>query len=394
MTRERRLFLWAVVLAVLVGLLAVLNDVLTPFVAGMAVAYFLDPLADRLERMGASRTLATSLILAGFFAFAVVLVVVLIPPLQAQVVGLLARVPDLLAAIHDQAKPIIERVQARISADGMAQLQEAARAYAGQAAKLLTKLIAGLWSGGMAVFNILSLMVITPLVSFYLLRDWDLIVARVDDLLPRDAAPTIRAQVAEIDRTIAGFVRGQATVCLILGAFYAVGLTAVGLDFGLLVGLGTGLISFIPYFGMAVGLVVGMGIAIAQFGSDWVSIALVAGVFAAGQVLEGFFLTPKLVGDKVGLHPVWVILALMAGGALFGFTGVLLAVPVAAVIGVMLRFSISHYEHSRLYHGHDWLPEVAGEGADAGRAGAVAAADAEADTAADTEADRGSEKAG
>jgi len=358
MTRERRLLIWLVVLAVIVGLLTVLNDVLTPFVAGMAVAYFLDPLADRLEKMGASRTVATSLILAGFFLIVTVLLLILIPPLQAQVVGLLIRLPDLIAAVQDRITPVIESIQAKMSDDNVAKLQEAAQAYAGQAAKLLTKLVAGIWSGGMALFELLSLAVIMPLVSFYLLRDWDLIVGRVDALLPRDAAPTIREQITEIDGTIAGFVRGQATVCLILGTFYAIGLTVVGLDFGLLVGLGTGLISFIPYIGMAVGLLVGMGIAIAQFGSDWLPIVMVAAVFGAGQVIEGFFLTPKLVGDKVGLHPVWVILALMAGGALFGFTGVLLAVPVAAVIGVMIRFSLTQYKDSRLYHGHDWVPEM------------------------------------
>ncbi|MCB2103016.1 MAG: AI-2E family transporter [Rhodobacterales bacterium] len=360
MTRERRLLILLAVLAGGLYLLSLLSGVLAPFVAGMAVAYFLDPLADRLEAKGASRTLATGLILAFFFLVLVGLLFALAPLLQEQVVGLLTRLPDLMVALRDQIAPLFDSLKTRLSAEDMQKLGSAASAYVGQGAQVVSKLLLRLWNGGLAVLEVLSLIVIMPLVSFYLLRDWDAIVAKVDSLLPRDMAPTVRRQVVEIDRTIAGFVRGQATVCLALGAFYAIGLTLVGLDFGLLVGLGTGLISFIPYFGMALGLTVGFGIALAQF-SDWMPIALVAGVFGAGQVLEGFFLTPKLVGDKVGLHPVWVILALMAGGSLFGFTGVLLAVPVAAVIGVMIRFTAQQYLDSRLFHGHDWTPEAHGE---------------------------------
>jgi predicted PurR-regulated permease PerM len=209
-----------------------------------------------------------------------------------------------------------------------------------------------------ALFQLISLVVITPLVSFYLLRDWDRIVERIDAYLPRGSAPAIHDQFGKIDRTLAGFIRGQATVCLILGAFYAVGLSLVGLEFGLLIGLGTGLISFIPYFGMMVGLAVGISVALAQF-SGLGSVALVAAVFAVGQVAEGNFLTPKLVGDRVGLHPVWVIFALLAGGTLFGFTGILLAVPAAAVIGVLVRFTLESYRDSRLYEG---LGDDAGDG--------------------------------
>ena len=194
----------------------------------------------------------------------------------------------------------------------------------------------------------LRLLVITPLVAFYLLRDWDRIVARIDSLLPSRIRPIVREQAKEIDDILAGFVRGQATVCLLLGVFYAVGLSLAGLDFGVIVGLGTGLISFIPYFGMTIGLVTGMGIAVAQF-ADWVPIAIVAGVFAVGQVLEGNVITPRLVGNRVRLHPVWVIFAVLAGGALFGFTGILLALPAAAVIGVLVRFAVSRYQGSSLF---------------------------------------------
>lgn len=342
--------LWAGLagLAVFCLLLYLLRGVLMPFVAGMAVAYFLDPVADRLERAGCSRTLAVSLITAAFFLGAVLLLALLIPVVQVQVSGFFERVPGYVDALRGHLSPLIERLLAALPAGELEKLRAAAGAQAGTAVEWMGDLFKGVLSGGVALVNLVSLVVIMPLVAFYMLRDWDRIVAGIDNLLPRRLAPTVREQAAEIDRTLAAFVRGQATVCLLLGVFYAVGLSLVGLEFGLIVGLGTGLISFIPYFGMGLGLVVGMGIAFAQF-SDWLPIALTAGVFAAGQVIEGNFLTPRLVGGKVGLHPVWVIFAVMAGGALMGFTGVILSIPVAATVGVLVRFAVRRYRQSRLY---------------------------------------------
>ena len=348
MTREMRAVAWLAGIGVFVFLLSLLSGVLMPFVAGLAVAYFLDPLADRLEKWGCSRVVATSLITALFFLLAVGLAVLLFPLLHAQVMAFVARVPHYAEVLREQAGPILEHLQASLPADAVERLRGAAGTYAGEAIQWVGSLLKNLLSGGVALLNVLSLLVITPLVTFYLLRDWDRIVARVDTLLPRRAAPTIRDQVREIDRILAGFMRGQATVCLLLGLFYAVGLTLVGLDFGLLVGLGTGLISFVPYFGMLVGLATGLGIAFVQF-ADLSSVALVAVVFAAGQVIEGYALTPRLVGDRVGLHPVWILFALLAGGALFGFTGVMLAIPVAAVIGVLVRFALDRYVKGPLY---------------------------------------------
>jgi predicted PurR-regulated permease PerM len=348
MTREMRAIAWLVGISVFAFLLSLLSSVLMPFVAGMAVAYFLDPLADRLEKWGCSRVVATSLITALFFLLAAGVAVLLFPLLQAQVVAFISRVPHYAEVLREQAAPVLEHLQSNLPPDAVERLRGAAGSYAGEAIQWVGTLLKNLWSGGVALLNVLSLVVITPLVTFYLLRDWDRIMERLDTLLPRRAAPTIRAQVHVINRTLAGFMRGQATVCLLLGIFYAVGLTLVGLDFGLLVGLGTGLISFIPYFGMLVGLVTGLGIAFVQF-ADIGSVALVAAVFAAGQVIEGYALTPRLVGDRVGLHPVWILFALLAGGALFGFTGVMLAIPVAAVIGVLVRFSLDRYMKGPLY---------------------------------------------
>lgn len=350
MTVERRIGVWITVVAVFAFLLYLLSDVLMPFVTGMAVAYFIDPVADWLEEKGASRLWATALITAAFFVVVATILVLLFPLLQAQVLGLVARAPDFVEALRERVGPLLERLQASLTDEAIDRLRDIVDSFAGDTGLWIKGLAKGLWSGGLALFSMVSLAVITPLVSFYLLRDWDRIVERVDAHLPRDMAPTIRVQVAEIDRTIAGFARGQATVCLILAAFYGIGLTLVGLEFGLLVGFGAGLISFIPYFGMLVGLVVSMGIALAQF-SDWTPILLVLAVFAVGQVAESYFLTPKLVGDRIGLHPVWIIFALLAGGSLFGFTGILLAVPVAAVIGVLVRFGLARYRDSALYLG-------------------------------------------
>jgi len=334
---------------VALGLLVyLLSGMLMPFVAGLLVAYFLDPLADRLERAGCSRTLAVALIVAAFFLAAVILLVLLIPVLHTQVTGFIERVPAYVDALRAQLGPLLDRLAAVLPDHALDQLRAAAGSQAGGALQWLGGLIGGVLQGGAALIGLLSLVVITPLVAFYMLRDWDRIIRHVDDLLPRHIAGTVREQAAEIDRTLAAFVRGQATVCLLLAAFYGIGLSLVGLEFGLIVGIGTGLISFVPYFGMGLGLVVGLGIALAQF-ATWGPIALVAAVFAAGQVIEGNFLTPRLVGGRVGLHPVWVIFAVLAGGSLFGFTGVIIAIPTAAAAGVLVRFAIARYRRSLLY---------------------------------------------
>ena len=348
MTAERRWLIWLGIAVVMAVLIYEMRAALTPFIAGMAVAYLLDPLADRLEAVGVPRTGAVCIILGTFLAILVIIAILLFPLLQTQIVELAERLPTYIQKLRDAAMPLIERLQASLSGAEAERLRTAVGNVAGNVVGWAGQILGGLWSGGLAVFNALSLVVIMPVVAFYLLRDWDRIVAHIDSLLPRDAAETIREQVREIDVRLSGFVRGQASVCLALGVWYAVGLTVVGLDFGLLVGVAAGLISFVPYLGTGLGLVVGLGLAFAQF-DTWLPIGLVAAVFATGQILEGYVLTPRMVGERVGLHPVWVLFALMAGGALLGFTGVLLAVPAAAVIGVLVRFAISRYLQSPLY---------------------------------------------
>jgi len=345
---EKQAVFWIVLLLVLGGLIYALSGVLAPFIAGLAVAYFFDPVADWLERLGLSRGASAGIVIVTFLGLTIAVAMLLYPLLQAQIMGLLARIPDLIDNLRHVMAPMIEQVSDRLATSEAADLKGAAKDYASGMLTWAAGLLRSLWSGGLAFFNVLSLMIITPLVAFYLLRDWDRMVARFDDLLPRNSAATIRQQMVEIDSTIAAFVRGQAMVCLVLGIFYAISLSIVGLDFGLLVGLGTGLLAFIPYLGAGIGMVIGVGIALHQF-SDLVPVVIVAAIFLTGQTAESYFLTPRLIGDRVGLHPVWIIFALLAGGALFGFTGVLLAVPITAVIGVLVRFWISRYLDSPYY---------------------------------------------
>ncbi|MCF8483244.1 MAG: AI-2E family transporter [Rhodospirillum sp.] len=350
MTREKQLRTWLVGLVVFIGLLYLLRSVLMPFAAGMIAAYFLDPLADRLEKWGASRLWSTILITLGFVLTLALTLLVLLPLLQAQLADFLINAPDYARALVTKGRSQLVHLSDVLGPDRMAKVTAALEAYAGDAAKWAIGVLKGVISGGAALISVISVIVITPVITFYMLRDWDRMVETIDGWLPRPYRPVIRAQMVEIDRTIAGFVRGQASVCLALGTFYAVGLSLAGLDLGLMVGMLSGLLSFIPYVGTITGFIASMGLALAQF-NDPLDIGIVAGIFVVGQVVEGNYLTPKLVGDRVGLHPVWVIFALLAGAGLFGFLGVLLAVPVAAVIGVLTRFFLREYLDSPLFSG-------------------------------------------
>jgi len=349
-SRERQFAYWMAGIALFLAAIFLLRGVLLPFVLGMAVSYFLDPAADYFERLGLSRTLSATVLTVLFLVCGVAVLMLLVPLLYSQIMALAARAPEYAELLRGRAEDLLAMVQARLSPEDLERLREAMAGLTGNAVAWVGKLLSGVWSGGLALVNLVSLAVITPVVAFYLLRDWDKLVARLDQWLPRDHAATIRAQLKLIDGTLAAFARGQAIVCVLLGAFYGIGLSLVGLEFGLIVGLLTGLISFVPYFGMLTGFVVGIGLAVVQF-DGMMQVALVAAVFIVGQVIEGNIVSPKLVGDRVGLHPVWMIFALMAGAALFGFMGVLLAVPVAATIGVLSRFALESYLAGPLYGG-------------------------------------------
>jgi len=348
MTRDLRIRFWLGGFAFFVVLLYLLRSILLPFVAGMAIAYLLDPLAKRLEKLGLSRVLATVAITLIFFVALVTVLVFLAPILQDQVLGFLQRVPGYMSQLVHRVQPLWSLAKHYLSPSDIAKLRSSVGDYAGTVISWLASLIGTLLSGSLAFVNLLSLIFITPMVTFYLLRDWAGMTHHIDGLFPRRHAATIRQQLQAIDRILAGWVRGQAMVCLILGVIYGAGLSIVGLDLGLVVGLVAGILSFIPYLGTFTGLAVGIGLALAQ-SQEWALASEVAGVFIVGHLIEGNILAPRLVGDKIGLHPVWVIFALLAGGALFGFLGILLALPVAAVIGVLVKFGTQQYLHSTLY---------------------------------------------
>jgi predicted PurR-regulated permease PerM len=350
MTFERQIIFWLAALAVIVLLLWLLSGVLLPFVAGAAIAYLISPVTDRLERIGFNR-LAAALLIITVVVMAIVLLILLVVPLVAVQ----------LSSFIDNIPGYVARLQSLLSDPSQAWIQKLLGAsfnadkpmgdLVTQGLGWLSTFLHSLWSGGRALVSLFSLVVVTPVVAFYLIYDWHRMIRTADSWVPVHQRETVRQLAREIDAAIAGFVRGQTAVCLILGSFYAVALTVSGLNFGLLIGLISGVITFIPYVGSMTGLILGLGVAVAQFWPQWGPILIVLVIFLVGQFVEGNVLAPKLVGESVGLPPVWIIFALLAFGYLFGFVGLLVAVPLAATIGVLARFALQRYRESSLYTG-------------------------------------------
>lgn len=347
---------WGIAAAVFFVLLWFFGDVLLPFLVGGAIAYFLDPVADRLQRLGLSRVMATSVISVVALLIVVLLVLSVIPTLIAQLTALVNAAPDIshrLQAFLTERFPQLSDETSTIR-QTLAQLAALIQSKGAQ-------LASGLLNSALGVISAVVFIVVVPVVAFYLLLDWDNMVSKIDVLVPRDHKATVRSLARQIDKVLAGFVRGQVSVCLILGTYYSVALMMAGLQFGLIVGAIAGTITFIPYVGALVGGMLALGLALFQFWGDWLSIGLVAGIFGIGQFLEGNVLTPKLVGKSVGLHPVWLLFALSSFGSIFGFVGMLVAVPVAASIGVLTRFGLTQYQGSLLYRGLDARNYAEGE---------------------------------
>lgn len=351
MSLQRQIYFWLGSFVAFVAFIYLFSPILLPFVAGMALAYLLDPVADRLERAGLPRLGATLLILIGFVLVFLLLLLLLLPLVGNQLAGFLAALPNLVTSLQTLLNDNVGERLFTLFGLGGQDLKTNVGALLGEGAGWLAGFARSLWNGGQALLSVLSLFVVTPVVAFYLLLDFDHMVARIDGWLPRQHRDTIRRLAGEMDRAVAGFVRGQVSVCVLLGAFYAIGLMLVGLNFGLLIGLGAGLVSFIPFVGATLGLLVSLGVALVQFWPDWPMIVAVLAIFVVGQFIEGNVLQPKLVGSNVGLHPVWLMFALFAFGYLFGFVGMLIAVPAAAMVGVLARFALQQYLASRLYDG-------------------------------------------
>lgn len=348
---KRQLVFWTGALIVFIALLWLLADVLLPFVAGMALAYLLDPLVKRLQGFGLNRAWAAVFIVIMFAVLLVLAVILVVPVLGEQIGQFMQRLPDLI----DRVRVLIQQSnQSWLGAylgEKLPEAQKSIGSVAATAAGWITTFLGSLWSGGKALISVLSILIITPIVAFYLLMDWDRMVDAIDDLIPIHHRETVRGLFREMDAAISGFVRGQAIVCVILGVFYSVALISIGLNFALLIGLTAAFLSFAPYIGTMVGFLLATGVALAQFWPDWIWVVAAAGIFAVGQFIEGNFLQPYLVGKETGLHPVWLMFSLLAFGVLFGFVGLLVAVPIAAAIGVLVRFLIRQYQASSYYTG-------------------------------------------
>ncbi len=351
MTLQRQFLIWTISLAVLIFFLWVFSSILLPFIAGLVLAYFLDPVADALERLGLSRLSAAVVIVIASILIIVVGLIVLAPMLTDQVGKFAEDLPNLIQSLIQRVNEFAPLWLKKAVAESGTDLQGSMTAVAAKGAEWIISVLKTLLSGGMALVNLLSLLVVTPIVAFYLLNDWDRMIARVDSWVPREHVETVRELGREVNTAMAGFIRGQGTVCLALGFFYAIGLSMAGLKFGLAIGLFAGALTFIPYAGALIGGVLAIGVALVQFWPEYWSILLVVGIFAIGQFLEGNFLSPNLVGKSVGLHPVWLMFALFAFGYAFGFVGLLLAVPMAAAAGVLVRFGLKQYLNSTLYLG-------------------------------------------
>lgn len=345
---------WGLVAFAVLWLIGALGPILTPFVLAALLGWLGDPLVDRIERTGRSRGIAVSLVFLLMVLLLVLVLLILVPLIERQVVTLIDSLPVYREWLMGTAIPWMERRFGIEISEWMdpERLIEWVRGHWQQAGGVATTFMSYVSRSGFALIALIVNLVLVPILTFYFLRDWDVLVARVSQLIPRDHYATVTRLARESDESLAAFLRGQFLVMLAQGAFYAIGLQLIGLRLGILVGLIAGLISFVPYLGATVGLIMMLLAAVVQAqGFDWQLLILGTIVFTAGQLFESYVLTPRLVGDRIGLHPVAVIFAVMAGGQLFGFVGMLIALPVAAVANVLLRFAHERYRASRLYTG-------------------------------------------
>ena len=353
---------WAAAFIVAVALLWLFNAVLLPFIMAAVLGYLLDPLANKSQRLGLQRVWATTIILVGSLVVIVLTMVFFTPMLVRQVAGFAKALPDLVNRAQDLVANLSDQfahgwgsaLLAKLGlgdAGTMSEIKSSASDFVNKGVAWAVAFFNGVLSRGAALLDLLSLIVITPVVAFYMLLDWRKMVATIDGLVPPRNRETVRAIAHDIDRALAGFLRGQSLVCLFLAAWYGIGLSLIGLNFGLLIGIVGGVLSFVPYIGSLVVLVLAMLIATVQGWPSWHLPATALGIVLIGQFLEGNVLSPKLVGDKVGLHPVWIIFALLAFGSVWGFTGLIVAVPVASAIGVLSRYATVRYRESPVYTG-------------------------------------------
>lgn len=346
---KEQLAFWAAISAFLLLFVWIFGDMLLPFVVGIIIAYLLNPFMNFLERHKISRKPAAVFILS-FFAITILsLALLLTPPLYNELADLADTAPQYIDSLWERIQPYVEVVQRNVDQNDLGQnISDAVKDNISGALSAGAGLLEGLLNGGMAVVSFLTFIVVTPLVAFFMLIEWTSITQWLYGLLPRHNYEKTKNICDTIDRKIAGFIRGQLLVAITLGVLYAIALTLAGLRYGFLIGIISGLLSIIPLFGSIVGFLIGVIVAWLQAG-ELSYVALIGGIFIVGQFLEGNFISPKLIGDSVGLHPLWILFALMAGATLFGIVGMLLAVPVTAAVGVLLNAAIDEYKDSHYY---------------------------------------------
>ncbi|MEM8825655.1 MAG: AI-2E family transporter [Pseudomonadota bacterium] len=341
---------WLIVIIVLGWFLFRTASVIPPFAAGIVIAYLLDPLTDRLEALGIKRWLATLIMLALFFSVLTGIGFLIVPLLMTETRLLIGNVPALVDALRPLAERLYDEAEMVVDLDGIADtlLQRLAEIAAGVLRAALDQ--------GLALFNVLALVVIMPIVAFYSLRDFDILTVRIRSWIPPRYSARLERLARDIDIALGGFIRGQFLVCSALAIFYAAGWSLTGLDYALVLGLIAGIMAFVPYLGAVISVALALIVGFGQFGPEPLPLILILVVFQVGQILEGSILTPNLIGERIGLHPLWVLFAVFAGGELAGIWGVFLAVPVAAVLGVIVRAVLDTYLHSPIYSGQAPAP--------------------------------------
>ncbi len=348
MTLRNHFIFWLIAFAAFIGFIALFKSILLPFVLGMAIAYFLNPTVEKFGRIKIGRGPAALIILAVFFLFVIGFFAVLVPVLIKELSNFSSDLPTLIENFAAHFDPYLEKIRAWFGVQSQDDLQTMITQHAKGAANIAGSVAGGLAVGGLAVLDFLTFIVITPIMAYFMMKEWPHITGAIEDLIPQDNKATIMNLFKEIDKKLSSFVRGQISVALILAVGYAAALSLAGLKYGFLIGIMAGLLSIIPMVGSILGLVVAVTVAGFQTG-EFSYMAIIAGIFIAGQIIEGYVLTPKLVGDSVGLHPLWVFFALMAGGSLFGIVGMLVAIPVAAVASVLVAFALHQYRKSPYY---------------------------------------------
>lgn len=357
---------WFVTLIVFIGLVMLFKSVLFPFVLGATLAYLLNPTVSWLTQKDMKRRTAVLLILGSFITVFSALLILIVPILVREASGFIDDAPSYGNRLWAMIQPLLDQLRQKFGYNITDQLKDQLQTVVqdnigktlGVGKNVATGLISSIAIGGQAIAGFLAVLLLTPIVAFFMMNDWPRIVAWVYALIPRHSEATVLRLLAQIDVKIAGFIRGQLTVCFILGMMYGIALTFAGLNYGFFIGLGTGVLCIIPYAGTALGFSIGLVTAFLQSDGDATYIAIIAGIFAVGQFIEGNFITPKLIGDKVGLHPLWIIFALLAGGSLLGLVGMFLAVPVAAIISVLVAFAITQYKLSPYYQTEPPPPDV------------------------------------